>query len=50
LYSFDTADAALMQEMTETSLGKAAACVGVLLGVSLIYSAVSYLCQRKRIQ
>ena len=50
LYSFDTADAALMQKTTETSLGKAAACVGVLLGVSLIYSAVSYLCQRKRIQ
>ena len=50
LYAFDTADVAVHMERSETSLGKAAACVGVLLGVSVIYSAVSYLCQRKRIQ
>ena len=50
LYSFDTADAALMQEITETSLGKATTCIGVLLGISFIYSAISLLLQRKRIQ
>lgn len=50
LYAYDSAEFDDVIKRMDTSLGKAALCIGILVGLALLYTAISYYLIRQRDQ